>query len=600
MTNLPAWKNVISGGLLPNGSPLYYYSPAPSFGGGGSGSVAYADTAGTASYVDIRGNGIIVNYGASFISLTGSGGSGSSSVSSSYAETASFAFYAVSASHEIIQELSSSYADTASQAISSSYASTASFVNILGNKIIVNNYPGGIQLTGSDTVATASYVQLNYGPGIIPDPITPMAFSASVRSVNGIFPTNGNINTALVGVTTGTSASLSVSSSGAITGSLNEGEVWVISNDPTSSNNGRSFIYDEDNTTGIGTWYELAPTDLATMDARYLKLDGANSPLQGNVNLGGYDLTNGDLIGTSSWAITSSNAVSASYAATASQALTASYINVTGSNVIVNWSGNQLQLTGSGDAKVIISGSIPGTKDAGALWFNSNDGNTYIQYIDPTGSTWIPATTNVGQAFSASYANSSLSSSFAQTASLLLGSVTSASYAITASYTINTDGWSANNPTSISAVTTAPTKPTNRIIDYSRYKITGNKSATVYFNLSYLDTSGVNNGNGQYIFNLPPGINFDTSVHPLYSADNSSTGVDNGTIQMIVYSIPACGYLFNNGVDASERIIIVPYTSTSYRVVYGWGTGENTIISSNYSNVTNTRAYKWQFDIVTA
>jgi hypothetical protein len=418
MTNLPAWKNVISGGLLPNGSPLYYYSPAPSFGGGGSGSVAYADTAGTASYVNIRGLGITVNYGPSFISLTGSGGSGSSSVSSSYAETASFAFYAVSASHEIIQELSSSYADTASQAISSSYASTASFVNILGNKIIVNNYPGGIQLTGSDTVATASYVQLNYGPGIIPDPITPMAFSASVRSVNGIFPTNGNIATTLVGVTTGTSASLSVSSSGDVTASLNEGEVWVISNDPTASNNGRAFIYDEDNVSGIGTWYELSPTDLAVTDARYLKLDGANSPLQGNVNLGGFDLTNGDLIGTSSWAITSSNAISASYAATASQALTASYINVTGSNVIVNWFGEQLQLTGSGDAKVIISGSTPGNKDAGALWFNTMDGNTYIQYSDPNGNVWIPATTNVGQAFSASFANSSLSSSIAITASV--------------------------------------------------------------------------------------------------------------------------------------------------------------------------------------
>jgi hypothetical protein len=248
-----------------------------------------------------------------------------------------------------------------------------------------------------------------------------MAFSASVRSVNGIYPTNGNINTALVGVTTGTSASLFLSSSGDITASLNEGEVWVISNDPTSSNNGRSFIYDEDNATGVGTWYELAPTDLATMDARYLKLDGGNSPLQGNVNLGGFDLTNGDLIGTSSWAITSSHAVSASYSATSSHALTASHINVTGSNVIVNWFGEQLQLTGSGDAKVIISGSTPGTKDAGALWFNTIDGNTYIQYSDPNGNVWIPATTNVGQAFSASYADTARTASFTATTQKVTG-----------------------------------------------------------------------------------------------------------------------------------------------------------------------------------
>jgi len=248
-----------------------------------------------------------------------------------------------------------------------------------------------------------------------------MAFSASVRTVNGIFPTNGNINTALVGVTTGTSASLEVSSSGDITGSLNEGEVWVISNDPTGSNNGRSFIYDEDNTTGVGTWYELAPTDLATMDARYLKLDGVNSPLQGNVNLGGFQLTNGNLIGTASWALTSSNAISASYAATSSQAISASYIDITGSNIIINYSGSQIQLTGSGDATVVISGSTPGSKSAGSLWFNSNDGNTYIQYSSPTGNVWVPATTNVGQAFSASYANTARTASFTATTQRVTG-----------------------------------------------------------------------------------------------------------------------------------------------------------------------------------
>ena len=57
--------------------------------------------------------GIVVN-------ATGAGGSGGSSISSSYALSASYAdfatsaSYAVSASHEIIKEISSSYADTAS------------------------------------------------------------------------------------------------------------------------------------------------------------------------------------------------------------------------------------------------------------------------------------------------------------------------------------------------------------------------------------------------------------------------------------------------------------------------------------------------------
>lgn len=392
MSNLPAWKNVISGGIPPDGSPLYYYSPAPSFngGGGGSGSVAYADSAGTAltaSYVDIRGNGITVNYFGSHIQLTGSGGA--TSISASYALSASYSENsdnAISASHA--DSASTAYiANIALNAISASYsvyADTANFAKTAES----SSY--------SPYASTASYVPLTYGPGILYDPNFPMAFSASVRSVNGIFPTDGNINTTLVGVTTGTSASLALSSSGAVTASITEGEVWVISNDPTSSNNGRSFIYDEDNTTGAGTWYELSPLDLSVTDARYLKLDAANGPMQGNINMGGYNITAGNLVGTSSWS---------------EKALSASYVNVTGSGIVVNYNGSQIQLTGS--ATVLVQDTLPGIKNQGSLWFNSNDGNTYLQYNSPDGNVWIPAATSVGQAFSASHANTATTASVA-------------------------------------------------------------------------------------------------------------------------------------------------------------------------------------------
>ena len=450
MSNLPAWKNVISGGLLPNGSPLYYYSPAPSFGGGGSGSVSYADSAGTAltaSYVNIKGSGITVNYFGSQIQLTGSGGSGSSSESASYASTASYALYAVSASYEIIQELSSSYAESASYSAYATYAA-------LAENAVSSSY--------SPYAATASYVLLTYGPGISYDPSKPMAFSASLRSVNGVYPTNGNVATSLAGVETGTSQSLYLSSSGDITASLNEGAVWVISNDPTSSNNGKSFIYDVDDA-GVGSWYELSSLDLALTDARYLKLDAVNGPMQGNLDMGGFNITTGNLVGTSSWAEKAISSISSSY------------VNITGSNIIVNYAGSQIQLTGSGDATVIISASIPGEKKAGSLWFNSNDGNTYIQYIDPTGSTWIPAATSVGNAFSSSYASTALSASraitasHALTASFLLGTVASASFAVTASYlngTVPTVIHAQNSsgqsiPNNVSSPTTIVTNWTN-------------------------------------------------------------------------------------------------------------------------------------------
>ena len=56
---------------------------------------------------------------------SGGGSGGETSISSSYALSASYADYAVSASHEIVKELSSSYADTASYAITASYALNA-------------------------------------------------------------------------------------------------------------------------------------------------------------------------------------------------------------------------------------------------------------------------------------------------------------------------------------------------------------------------------------------------------------------------------------------------------------------------------------------
>lgn len=67
---------------------------------------------------------------------------------------------------------------------------------------------------------------------------------AKVRTVNGIGPINGNIATTLTAVLTGNSASLITSSSGAITGSIAEGTVWVISNDPDPDKNGDAYIFD--------------------------------------------------------------------------------------------------------------------------------------------------------------------------------------------------------------------------------------------------------------------------------------------------------------------------------------------------------------------
>ena len=94
-------------------------------------------------------------------------------VSASYAVTASYAEYAVSASHEIIKEVSSSYADYAKESglstssISASYALTASYAlnspdtfPYTGSAVISGSLEvtGSISVTGNITTNTISTI----------------------------------------------------------------------------------------------------------------------------------------------------------------------------------------------------------------------------------------------------------------------------------------------------------------------------------------------------------------------------------------------------------------------------------------------------------
>ncbi len=207
--------------------------------------------------------------------------------------TASYAPQALSSSYTV----SSSYALSSSYTVSASIASTASYVK---------------------NAQTASFVALTSGPGIT---VNGLEITASVRSVNGIFPSDGNISTALTGTKTGTSASLVLSSSGAVTGSIPDGLVWIISGDPTPANDGDTYIF---NSGSEGRWFPISTLDTAAADARYLKLDGSNSPMTGDIGMGGNDLLDvRNMIGTASYATFAITADTASYVLTAQ---TASYV----------------------------------------------------------------------------------------------------------------------------------------------------------------------------------------------------------------------------------------------------------------------------------
>ena len=94
---------------------------------------SYVTTAQTASYVTLAQT-------ASYVATAQTASYVLNAVSSSYALTAS---YAISASHEIVKEVSSSYADYANSA---SYAITSSFVPFDGDRVVTNqDQPVGIR-----------------------------------------------------------------------------------------------------------------------------------------------------------------------------------------------------------------------------------------------------------------------------------------------------------------------------------------------------------------------------------------------------------------------------------------------------------------------
>ena len=80
-----------------------------------------------------------------------------------------------------------------------------------------------------------------------------------VQTVNGVLPdAAGNVATAITEVTTGVLASRPATAG--------EGNVYVVSGDPTPAENGKAFIYD----TTSAAWYEISPPNLASLDARYV------------------------------------------------------------------------------------------------------------------------------------------------------------------------------------------------------------------------------------------------------------------------------------------------------------------------------------------
>jgi hypothetical protein len=121
--------------------------------------------------------------------------------------------------------------------------------------------------TFSITVDTGSGQTYAAGNGLT---LVGNTFNSKVLTVNGQDPDgSGNITTALTAVETGNSASLVQSSSGAVTASIQNGTVWVISGDEDVTKNGDTYIFKSGS---VGQWYQISSLDEVAGDARYVRL----------------------------------------------------------------------------------------------------------------------------------------------------------------------------------------------------------------------------------------------------------------------------------------------------------------------------------------
>ena len=147
---------------------------------------------------------------------------------------------------------------------------------------------------------------------------------------------------------------------------------------------------------------------------------------------------------------------------------------------------------------------------------------------------------------------------------------TSASFATSAA-TASRTGFMITESVTIGGSTTAPTKGSSRTMDKIVLADHGNGLCTVIVN--YYQTNGGASGTGDYLFTLPGGYQFDTSVHSAYAVagDPNMSGVESW--------IPGSSGMLASAGGLRMNAYAAVWDSTRFRILQG---GE-AIYSSNAS-----------------
>jgi len=113
----------------------------------------------------------------------------------------------------------------------------------------------------------------------------------------------------------------------------------------------------------------------------------------------------------------------------------------------------------------------------------------------------------------------------------------------------------------IGATTTAPTKATTRVQDF--IQLTDDGSGWCHVEASYFaaSPSGAGSGSGNYLYTLPGGYQFDTTIHPTNTQLTTLSGWE-----QVNKMIGATGIVSQEG-NSSFNNYVVPYSSTQFRII---------------------------------
>jgi hypothetical protein len=139
----------------------------------------------------------------------------------------------------------------------------------------------------------------------------------------------------------------------------------------------------------------------------------------------------------------------------------------------------------------------------------------------------------------------------------------------------------------ISATTTAPTKGAT-ILDQVLLKRNGTNAEIVY---KYQQNSAGSAGSGDYLFELPNGLQFDLSMITPYSG-SFSTGLElDGQKALIGY-----GHIGTGSGSSRGQVSIFAYNSTKFRVVATQAFSAYTAVSSSFYNAANPLSFNFQIN----